>query len=190
MIWYFVFFFVSGFCSLLYELVWLRLAMAQFGVTTALVSIVLAVVHGRPWSWLVGGRNADAPPWRSHSVAAAATLCVYRTSDRHLCFPRPGSTWVGASTSWRAGCPGASSGSFYLVSGAWLALTLIPWSACMGATIPSRCSPSAGIARCETRRSFSFLYLANVLGAVTGAIAPLSLSNCMAFTARCGSAPF
>src|SRR5437879_3763461 len=40
--WYFGFFFVSGFCSILYELVWLRLAMAQFAVTTALVSIVLS----------------------------------------------------------------------------------------------------------------------------------------------------
>jgi predicted membrane-bound spermidine synthase len=40
--WYFAFFFVSGFCSILYELVWLRLAMAQFAVTTALVSIVLS----------------------------------------------------------------------------------------------------------------------------------------------------
>ena len=41
--WISIFFFVSGFCSLLYELIWLRLAMAQFGVTTALTSIVLAV---------------------------------------------------------------------------------------------------------------------------------------------------
>jgi len=40
--WYFGFFFVSGFCSILYELIWLRLAMAQFAVTTALVSIVLS----------------------------------------------------------------------------------------------------------------------------------------------------
>src|SRR5258708_18845132 len=43
MFWFFVFFFVSGFCGILYELVWLRLAMAQFGVTTALVSIVLSM---------------------------------------------------------------------------------------------------------------------------------------------------
>ena len=41
--WYFVFFVTSGFCSVLYELVWLRLSMAQFGVTTAMVSIVLSV---------------------------------------------------------------------------------------------------------------------------------------------------
>ncbi len=39
----FLFFFISGFCSILYELVWLRLAMAKFGVTTALVSMVLSV---------------------------------------------------------------------------------------------------------------------------------------------------
>ena len=43
MAWFFVFFFVSGFCSILYGIVWLRLAMAQFGVTSALVSIVLSM---------------------------------------------------------------------------------------------------------------------------------------------------
>src|SRR5260370_20818793 len=43
MAWFFVFFFISGFCSILYELVWLRLAMAEFGVTSALVSIVLSM---------------------------------------------------------------------------------------------------------------------------------------------------
>ena len=41
--WYFVFFVVSGFCSLVYEVVWLRLAMASFGVTTAMVSIVVSM---------------------------------------------------------------------------------------------------------------------------------------------------
>src|SRR5579863_8623415 len=38
-----VFFFLSGFCSLVYQVVWLRLAMADFGVVTPLVSIVLSV---------------------------------------------------------------------------------------------------------------------------------------------------
>src|SRR5881227_3152340 len=41
--WFFAFFFVSGFCGLVYEVVWLRLSMAKFGVTTAMVSIVLSV---------------------------------------------------------------------------------------------------------------------------------------------------
>ena len=41
--WYFAFFVISGFCGLVYEIVWVRLAMASFGVTTALVSIVLSI---------------------------------------------------------------------------------------------------------------------------------------------------
>src|SRR6266481_1230069 len=39
---YFAFFLISGFCSLVYEVVWLRLGMAQFGVTTLMVSIILS----------------------------------------------------------------------------------------------------------------------------------------------------
>jgi hypothetical protein len=34
---YFGFFFVSGFCSLVYEVVWQRLAMASCGVTTPII---------------------------------------------------------------------------------------------------------------------------------------------------------
>jgi hypothetical protein len=40
--WFFALFVVSGFCGILYELVWLRLAMANYGVTTATVAIVLS----------------------------------------------------------------------------------------------------------------------------------------------------
>ena len=60
MFWFFTFFFVSGFCSILYELVWLRLAMAEFGVTTALVSIVLSVFMGGlgAGSWIAGSAGA------------------------------------------------------------------------------------------------------------------------------------
>ena len=69
---YFFFFFVSGFCSILYELIWLRLAMAQFGVTTAMVSIVLS-------SFMAGlgvGSCAAGHVVRKYSgKLAAATLC-------------------------------------------------------------------------------------------------------------------
>src|SRR5437763_8979369 len=40
---FFAFFLISGFCSVLYELIWLRLSMAEFGVTTAMTSIVISV---------------------------------------------------------------------------------------------------------------------------------------------------
>ena len=53
--WFFVFFFISGFCSILYEIIWLRLAMAQFGVTSALVSIVLSMFMAGSGLGFVGG---------------------------------------------------------------------------------------------------------------------------------------
>jgi len=66
-----------------------------------------------------------------------------------------------------------SSAAYYLVSGAWLAVTLVPWCACMGATIPFVMFAIRRERR-ESGRSFSFLYVANVVGAIAGAIgAPL-----------------
>src|SRR5262249_15975842 len=68
-----------------------------------------------------------------------------------------------------------SSAGYYLVAGVWLALVLIPWCACMGATIPLAMFAIRSDCRNERRRSFSFLYLANVLGAVAGSVIPLIL---------------
>src|SRR5438477_3807105 len=39
----FVFFFVSGFCSLVYQIVWTRLAFASFGIIAPVLSVVLSV---------------------------------------------------------------------------------------------------------------------------------------------------
>ena len=69
MLWYFLFFFISGFCGILYELIWLRLAMAQFGVTTAQVSIVLSMFMaglgvGSLGAGLLLRRNADRIAFR------------------------------------------------------------------------------------------------------------------------------
>src|SRR5271170_7729813 len=36
-------FFVSGFCSLVYQMVWTRLAFASFGIITPVLSVVLSV---------------------------------------------------------------------------------------------------------------------------------------------------
>src|SRR5215472_13055099 len=65
--WFFLFFLISGFCSILYELIWLRLAMAAFGVTTAMVSIVLSVFMAGlglgSWAsgrWLANAENVPA----------------------------------------------------------------------------------------------------------------------------------
>ena len=180
--WYFAFFFVSGFCSILYELIWLRLAMAQFGVTTALVSIVLSSFMAGLGigSWAAGrlirkyARRLTSPPLHLYAMAelgigvsavvVPAELLVGRFVLEHL----------GNSLS-------LSSSGYYIAAGLWLACTLVPWCACMGATIPLGMFAIRSDKRLESRRSFSFLYLANVLGAVVGALIPLLLVEIIGF---------
>jgi spermidine synthase len=171
--WFFFFFFVSGFCSILYELIWLRLAMAQFGVTSALVSIVLSMFMAGlglgSWGSGVLLRKYEAritfPPLRLYAltellIGVSALLVPYE-----LLWGRRILESTGISASW----------AYYVASGIWVGLVLVPWCACMGATIPVAMLAIRRGIRHESRRSFSFLYLANVLGAVVGATLPLFL---------------
>src|SRR5258708_35019801 len=171
---YFVFFFISGFCGILYERVWLRLAMAQFGVTTALVSIVLSMFMAGlgVGSWAAGAlikrfeSRPNFPPLRLYA------LCELLIGASALVVPLQlllGHRFI----EWLSGQHGISSGLFYLVAGSWLALTLIPWCACMGATIPLAMFAIRTNFQNESPRSFSFLYVANLVGAVAGALIPL-----------------
>ena len=188
--WFFVFFFISGFCSILYELVWLRLAMAAFGVTTPLVSIVLSVFMGGlgAGSWIAGalvrrcGDRIQFPPLRLYAftellIAVSALVVPLQLAlGNHLLGRMADRVPI-------------SSGAYHLVSGAWLALTLVPWCACMGATIPLAMFAIRSSPDYDSRRSFSFLYLSNVLGAVAGAIIPLFLIELYGFhgTLRIGA---
>ena len=179
MAWFFLLFLVSGFCSILYEIVWLRLAMAQFGVTTALTSIVISMFMAGLGlgSWgsgrLIRGFESGIriPALRLYALAElligiSALLVPYQ-----LLWGRKLLERVGTS----------SSGAYYLGSGACVALTLIPWCACMGATIPLAMLAIRRRWSGKSERSFSYLYLANVLGAVIGAIIPLLLIELYGF---------
>src|SRR5579863_5027228 len=191
MAWFFLFFFISGFCSVLYELVWLRLAMAEFGVTTALVSIVLSMFMAGlgVGSWISGralrkyeGR-IQFPPLRLYALTELLIGVSALLVPLEL-------RWGNRLLEMLAGHSALSSGFTYIVSGACVAVTLIPWCACMGATIPVAMFAIKSDARLESRRSFSFLYLSNVLGAVAGAIVPLFLIELYGFhsTLRFGAA--
>jgi spermidine synthase len=186
--WFFIFFFVSGFCSILYEIVWLRLAMAQFGVTSALVSIVLSTFMAGlgVGSWLSGrlirkyGGRLSIPALRLYAltellIGLSALLVPYELLWGRMLLER-----TGLSSSW----------AYYLISGAWLALTLVPWCAFMGATIPVGMLAIRNGFRNESPRAFSFLYLSNVLGAMTGATLPLLLIELRGFhnTLKIGAA--
>ncbi len=187
MLWYFTFFFISGFCSVLYELVWLRLSMAQFGVTTAMVSIVLSVFMAGLGlgSWASGAwirRRGDKIGFSPLLLYAAIELLIgvsgilvpYELRLGRGILERLGST---------------SSAEYYLVSGIWVAFTLIPWCTLMGATIPVAMLAIRRMFPRESSRSFSYLYMANVAGAVVGTGLPLVLIELLGFhgTLRVGA---
>jgi spermidine synthase len=180
--WYFGFFFVSGFCSILYELVWLRLAMAQFSVTTALVSIVLSVfmIGLGLGSWGAGryirSRSAGSgtPALRLYAftellIGLSAILVPHELVWGRMLLEKLN---AGAQLPLTA---------YYLAAGFWIGLTLVPWCACMGATFPFAMAAIRSSLSRESARSFSYLYLANVLGAVAGAVIPLLLIELMGF---------
>lgn len=187
MAWFFLFFFVSGLCGILYEIVWLRLAMAQFGVTTALVSIVLSMFMAGlgvgSWAsgWLMRkyGDRASALSLRLYAATELLIGCSALIVPRQL-------QW-GRLLLEKTGLP--SSGFYYASSGIWVALTLLPWCACMGATIPLAMAAIKNSYQKESPTSFSYLYLANVLGATAGAVIPLFLIELYGFhgTLRIGA---
>jgi spermidine synthase len=170
MVWFFVFFFVSGFCSLVYQVVWLRLAMAAFGVTTPFVSIVLSVFMAglALGSWGGGrlGRRLEQaePRWplRLYALAEAGIGVSALTVPYELAWGR-NILAAGSGVAW-------DSATYYLASGAWVSLTLLPFCVAMGATFPLAMAAIRREGLAGSDRSFSFLYLANVLGATSGTV--------------------
>jgi len=184
--WYFGLFLVSGFCSILYEIVWLRLSMAQFGVTSALVSIVLSMFM----AGLGLGSWGSGYLLRTYETRRIPALRLYALTELligisalvvplQLLWGRHLLERVGTSSSW----------AYYLASGICVCATLVPWCACMGATIPLAMLAIRNRFPQESHRSFSYLYLANVLGAVLGATLPLLLIEIYGFrgTLRVGA---
>jgi spermidine synthase len=189
--WFFWFFFVSGFCSVLCELIWLRLSMAQFGVTTALTSIVLSVFMAGlgAGSWFVGALLHRYRDRVNFSPLRLYALLEFLIGLSALVVPAE-LLWGHRLLETLADRAAVSSVAYYLVSGLWLAATMIPFCACMGATIPVAMFAIRNRQQEGDNRSFSFLYLANVLGAVIGSFLPLFLVELYGFhkTLRIGAA--
>jgi spermidine synthase len=200
--WYFFFFFLSGFCSVLYELVWLRLSMAQFGVTTAMVSIVLSVFMAGlgVGSWASGRwieRNRIDPKKIERKETARAengrsipALRVYALIELLI---GVGGIVVPFELNWghrileHSGM--SSSAGFYWLAGLWVTLALLPWGALMGATVPMGMEAIRQTLPDESQHSFSYLYLSNVTGAIVGTLVPLLLIELLGFhgTLKVGS---
>jgi spermidine synthase len=168
--WFFAFFILSGFCGLVYQIVWLRIAMAAFGVTSPLVSIVLSVFMA---GLAAGSWGAGRLTRRLTGTGPAAFLRLYAATELLIGISgiavAPLLAWGHASLISSSGAAWGS-GSYYLASGAWITGALLPFCICMGATFPLAMASIRAAHPGTAPRSFSYLYVANVLGAMAGAL--------------------
>jgi spermidine synthase/MFS family permease len=163
--------------------------MAQFGVTCAVTAIFLSVFMAGLGlgAWLAG-------KWLSHrpGMGTISPVILYAASEFIIgilaIFIPYELRWghelllrVGADAGW-------TSFRYTLLSGVWLAFCVIPASAGMGATFPFAMSALSRSGQ-DQNRSFSYLYLANLLGAMVGVTLPLLLIEKFGFaeTLRIGS---
>ena len=169
--WFFGFFLVSGFCSLVYQVVWLRLAMAAYGVTTPLISLILSLFMAGLGlgSWATGKwvkRFESAPAAKMLRFYAGTELLIGSSAILvPLLFTFGRNVLSGMVSGEELG-----SSAYYLWSGGILAVALLPWTLCMGATFPLVMAAIRKSMAEESTHSFSYLYLANVLGAVLGTL--------------------
>src|SRR5262245_34474658 len=163
----FVFFFVSGFCSLVYQVVWTRLAFASFGIITPVLSVVISVfMLGLSIGSWAGGKYVSSLKNKTGLSAArlygiveliiglgAFVVPLLFTAAEQLLL------MTGKKDSW----------SYLFFSAVILTLSILPWCSCMRATFPLMLSYVREREPTESH-SFSYLYLANVLGAMSGTL--------------------
>jgi spermidine synthase len=175
----FLLFVLSGFCGLLYQVVWLRLAFGAFGIVTPVLSVVVSV-------FMLG--LALGSWWAGRSVEG----WVRRTRLSPIIFYAAAEALIGvcaivvpvafdAGQGWLLGMGQIDSFRYMALAAAVLSAALLPACVAMGTTFPLML---AFIRREPTdrRSGFSFLYLANVFGASLGAaLTPLVLVERLGF---------
>jgi predicted membrane-bound spermidine synthase len=162
---WFLFFLLSGFCGLVYETIWLRLAMARFGVTSPSLSILVSVFMA---GLALGSWGVARFRERLSKLDAGAATRAYAMAELSIAVLGLPVPWLlrGGGELLASALAGKGAALWYVGALGWQALILLPACAAMGATIP------LAMLAIGNARSFSFLYLANVLGAVLGALLP------------------
>ena len=161
----FLLFFLSGFSSLAYQVIWTRMAFASFGIITPVLSVVLSVfMLGLAVGAWAGGR-CIAPLVEKTGLSA---IVFYAGAEFLIglgAFAVPKLFAAGEHFLLAAGQ--TNSVGYLSLSALVLAFSILPWCLFMGTTFPLM---MAYIRERDSKNteSFSFLYLANVLGAMSG----------------------
>jgi spermidine synthase len=163
----FLLFFLSGFCGLLYQTVWLRLAFASFGINAQVISIVVSVfmlglVLG---SWLSGSvflklaRKYRIESIYLYSIAEAGIGVGALVVPRLFMFGRD----------WLLSTGQTNSIPYLGLSALVLSISILPWCFLMGTTIPLIVD-FLNARVFKDKNVFSYLYLANTFGAMIGTV--------------------
>jgi spermidine synthase len=161
-------FFLSGFCSLVYQVVWLRLAFSHFGIITPVLSVVLStfMLGLGVGSWVAGN---FIEKWQART--GRSPIWLYALSELGIglgAWAVPHILSLGGRGLLQAGDMG--SVLFLTLSAFMLCVALLPWCILMGATFPLMMAFFKAQQDPDTR-SFSLLYTANVFGALCGTLA-------------------
>lgn len=176
----FLLFFCSGFSGLVYQVVWLRLAFAHFGIITPVLSVVISVfMLGLGIGSLLAGRYADRMAARTGlSPASLYGLAELVIGIGAVAVP----VLFGFGEQILLGAGHASSTQYLFLSALLITGAILPWCVAMGATYPLMMAYVRAQGR-EEKDSFSYLYLANVVGAMCGTLASaLVLIELLGFT--------
>lgn len=163
----FVLFFLSGFCCLLYQVIWIRMAYASFGTITPVLSVIISVFMlglsiGSYW----GGRLIDnlVRHWDLSPIQFYAFVEFFIGIGA---FTVPEIFSLGER--WLLSAGEMNSIRYLMLSDIIIILSVLPWCILMGATYPFMMSFIKRLDR-ESSAGFSYLYCANVLGAMCGTL--------------------
>ncbi|MBN2125564.1 MAG: hypothetical protein JW821_14800 [Deltaproteobacteria bacterium] len=138
----FLLFLVSGFCGLLYEVVWIWLAYASFGILTPVLSVVISVfMLGLSLGAWAGGRWVEGIKART----GTSPLCLYAFTEFLIgvgAFAVPALFLLGKDVLLPAG--DMDSFRYMILSVLAIAVSILPWCLFMGFTYPFMMSFGSG----------------------------------------------
>jgi len=163
----FVLFFLSGFCGLLYQVVWVRMAFSSFGVITPVLSVILSVfMLGLALGSFFGGKIISFLTHRSgKSPILFYALIEFFIGAGAFAIPELFSLGEG----WLLAAGEMDSLRYLVFSDLMIGVSVLPWCVLMGFTYPFMMAFIRTLEK-GNASSFSYLYLANVIGAMCGTV--------------------
>ncbi|MBI4430283.1 MAG: hypothetical protein HY587_01050 [Candidatus Omnitrophica bacterium] len=164
------FFFWSGFSSLLYQIVWLRLAIARFGVNAPVVSSVLTVfMSGLALGSYLGGKFSSRFGNQKYLIQLRPYALLEFTIGLGGLLA-PAGLLLGRRVMLSLSME--SSAAYFACSLFMIFIILFPFCTAMGATYPFALSFLKKLHLPDEEKQFSDLYLCNVAGSILGVLIP------------------